>query len=219
MIRKIALAQSETKTARFVQENQPLLHNGTVYWKNLLYTTQGLQAGEGFQHDKGVRVGDEVIARGVRLDVQFFNKLDRPNVTYKFIIFKYSTQAVETTGGQLTDMWFWRGTDGAGAEMNRMIDHPASERVKIVKQIVVESKEDYTNANVESANFAREKSYLRNCYIPLDDMKIKYNGADSPQPMYTTLGLAIVAYDAFGTQLSDNIATYALSYTFYFKDP
>lgn len=216
MIKKVALGMAETKTARRVHENVSLAHNQTLYFPNLLETQQGVGDAEGFEQ-LGARIGDEVIACGLRFSLHFFNKLDRPNVTYRFIIFKYATQ-VATHNPGLDDNWFWRGTDGAGGEMNRMIDAPNSERIRVVREFFVESTHDYTNANAEG-KFAKEKSYLRHLYLPLNDAKIKYNMGNSKEPKFETYGMAVVAYDAFGTALSDVLATFAHTMTFSYKDP
>ena len=68
------------------------------------------------------------------------------------------------------DAQFWRGTDGEGATMNRMIDAANTDKVKPLREFVVKSTQDYTT----SGN-GKEHSYFRELYVPLNNKKIQYS--------------------------------------------
>lgn len=214
MMKSVALKQCETKRSTFQQEDRQLAHNVTDYVPNFLRTSQGLQNPSGVQPE-GNRVGQEVIGRGVAFKFWISNKADRPNVMYKIFIFQYPTRYVENN--PLQDTLFWQGGDGQGSTMNRMIDHAAVNRVKLLATRIIKPAHE---ANYSSNNEQqREKSHLVDIYVKLNNRKIMYNENDGTQPMFNDIGFAIVAYDAFGTAMTDVLASYAYNARFYYKDP
>lgn len=217
MIKQISLRQCETKKSHFLRENTNLFHNGTLYVSNLLHTTQGVEAPEGGLQQSDNRVGDQVIARSLSVRLWISNKSDRPNVMYRAFLFRYNTEVSLATVG---DSYFWAGTDGVGAIMNRMLDHPARDRVKILSSRIVQpSHEANYSQGVGSAGTVYEKSRLVTMYLPLKNKKIYYNEDGSAEPKYKTIGLAIVPYDAYGTPTSDIIGSFGYQATFSYKDP
>ena len=209
MMKTVALRQAETKVASETTENNQLRHNGTAYRNNRLFTRQGTADSQGFSSSNLCRVGDEIVARGIKFKWWLSNKADRPNVMYNIYVFYYNT--LETP----TDSTFWRGTDGTGATMNRMLDQPNPERVKVLKKLTVKPGAQF----YEPAPDGKEHSYFRECWLPLNNKKIVYRRDSTGVPKLQDIGFAIVAYDSYGTLVSDNIASYAYSTTLYFKDP
>lgn len=209
MVKKISLNQCETKKSNQYSENVQLFHNVTNFKENLLATTQGAKDPEGFANQTANRIGDEVLARGINMKFWFSNKNNRPNVMYHVYVFRYNTTLTVASG--LNDAYFWRGQDGNGSSMNRMVDAPNRDRVQVLKKFSINSTYNYSDSY--------EKSYFKELWIPLKDKKILYRKENDTLPQYTTLGVAIVPYDAFGTGTTDNIASYAWSSTFYYKDP
>lgn len=209
MMKKVALKQCETKKSNETNENQQLYHNITRYHGNLFWTTTGSGNPDGFDEDSRNRVGDSILARGCKFRFWLSNKIDRPNVMYRVFIYLYNTEFVS-----VSDTDFWRGTDGQGATMNRMIDMPNTNRIKLLKSYLVRSK-----SNFSIPENGHEHSHLLDTYIPLGDRKIKYRVDNEATPQTWDLGFAVVCYDAYGTLITDNIASYAYSTTFYYKDP
>lgn len=208
-MKTVALKQCETKVSSATAENLQLTHNGTYYRGNFFATTQGTQDPEGLSQDQRNRVGDEIIARGLKLKWWVSNKADRPNVMYNIYVFYYNTLE------SLTNSMFWRGTDGIGGTMNRMLDNPNPERIKVLKKIVVSAKSQFYAAPPDG----KEHSQYKECYISFNNKKIEYRRDTSTVPKHWDLGFAIVPYDSFGTLTTDNIASFAWSSTFYYKDP
>lgn len=208
-MKTIALKQCETKVASDTAENLQLTHNGTYYRNNFFFTSQGTADPQGLDSAPRVRIGDEIIARGIKFKWWLSNKGDRPNVMYHIYVFYYNTLEVPTNST------FWRGTDGVGGTMNRMLDNPNPDRVKVLKKLIVNSKSQYQGV----APNLKEHSQLRELYISLNNKKIVYRRDSSGVPKTWDLGFAVVPYDAFGTLTTDNIASFAWSSTFYFKDP
>ena len=213
MIKNVALKQCETKKSLFQQENIQFNHNTTLYIAKLFATTQGLENPDGYNNSfQSQRVGDEIIARGAKFKFYLLNKQDRPNVHYHLYFFLYNTQLAPVTG--LNDSQFWRGTDGAGGNMNRLVDTPNPERIKMIKTLKVGG--NYTNAGAFNG---KEKGHYREVWIPFNNRKIQYRKDGTNVPMGWDFGCAIVAYDQYSSGPLDNIASHAMSYCLYFKDP
>ncbi len=208
-MKTIALKQCETKVASDTAENLNLTHNGTYFKSNFFFTSQGTGDPQGLDSSPRVRIGDEIIARGIKFKWWLSNKGDRPNVMYNIYVFYYNTLETPTVST------FWRGTDGVGGTMNRMLDNPNPDRIKVLKKFVVNSKSQYLG----TAPDLFEHSQYRECYLSFNNKKIVYRRDSSGVPKHWDLGFAVVPYDSFGTLITDNIASFAWSSTFYFKDP
>jgi len=205
-IKTISLRQAETKMSSRLEENLQCTHNGTYYVNGLLNTTQGTN--DPTDYSTGDRVGDEIIARGMKIKLWMSNKLDRPNVMYHIYVFQYNT--LDTP----TNSIFWRGTG-----VNRMLDGPNSERIKVLKKIVVTSGSQFGDLSTGIGGDGREHSYYRECWIPMYNRKIVYRRDGGGSPKGTDIGIAVTTYDAYGTPTTANIASFAFSKTLYFKDP
>lgn len=224
IVKSVALRQCETKrSSQYTESGQNLFHNLAYYAGNLLATTQGTSDPAGTAVAMRNRVGDEVIARGLSLKFFFQNMSDRPNVMYRIIVFRYNTlQDIPTIPSVLSDQYFWSGTDGNAANMNRTLDRPKTERVKVLKEhwIRPESQANYsiqTAGPVPVGPFS--KTSFRHFWIPLNNQKIKYRGDNSNFCRFTDIGFMVLAYDAINTAQTDNLAAFQWQSTFYYKDP
>lgn len=210
MMKKVSLSQCETIRSNKYDENFQLFHNTTRYVTGLLATVQG-DTNPGGHNIEGTRTGQEVVAKGLSVKLWLSNKYDRPNCMYKIILFKYPTRGTVFVG----DTMLWQGQDGNGSTMNRMIDSIATNRVKVLAQRIIVPKSEFIGTD----GFGREKSHLKEIYIPMKDQKIRYQYPNAPFPSFFDIGLAVVAYDAYGTLVTDDIATFAYSSRFTYKDP
>ena len=200
--RKTALGLSETINAVTLYENQQLYHNKPYYLKNLLKTTQGLlDDNDGTSSTNAVRKGDEVILKNINMRFWLSNKDDRPNVMYKAVLFWYDA----ATSPSDALVWF--------TQNNKMLDRYNTEQISIIDTFIVKSTNNYA---VDANN--HEKSYLANLNKSWKVKKIHYNEGGSV-PKFKDIGLALVAYDAFGTLQSDNIASMAINIKLSYKDP
>lgn len=211
-IKNISLKNSETKTSGFTDANIALYHNLNYYKGNLLGTQQGLRDQTGFV--LGNRVGDEVIARGLAIKFHLSCARMAPNCIFKVFVFRYRT------GTTLNDASFWCGVDGAGANMDRVVDMPNTEKIKILKSFVIQHQPNYCFVvDQGGAYYEKVQSTLRQIYIPLKNMRVKYDGENSPTTRFTDIGFAVLAYDYNTTLQTDVRGLLTYSYKFYFKDP
>lgn len=213
LIKNVSLKQSETKTSGLTYAGTALYHNVTYYQGNVLATKVGDQDESGFVG--GFRVGDEVIARGVAFKFHLSNSITCPNVIYKVFVFRYSTALLP-----ITDATFWCGIDGVGGNMDRIVDMPNSERVKVLKSFTIQHQPNYCNViNASGGAINRNTSTLRQVYVPLNNTKLKYNADGSNFPRWTDIGVAVLAYDMNSTLQTDIRGYMTYSHKFYYKDP
>lgn len=210
LINKVSLKKAETKQGHFNEENVNMNHNSGILRTNILYTTQGTTDTETGASNFANRIGDEVIARGVKFKFWVANKSDRPNLMYRLVIFKY--QSLKTPVS--TDLW-------KGANGNKMMDDFDRESFTPLYQRIFKVQQGFSAA-VAQENTAYLKSkeafkYL-SVYIPLKNQKVKYSDGGNV-PKFTNVGMVLIPYDAHGTLTTDTIASVNWSYKFYFKDP
>lgn len=224
MMKTVTLRQCETKkSSLYPTATIRLAHNLANYQPNLLQTTQGVTDPQGTTNATNNRLGEEVIARGMKIKFFTQNSGDRPNVMWRLMVFWYNT-IVDTAGAPpLNDAYFWSGTDGVGGNMNRMLDRPNTDRVKVLKDVII-SPANQGNFSLQSGTGTTnpgpyDKTNYREFWIPLNNRKIKYNGDGSQFPRFKDIGIAVLAYDATTTAQTDGLGGYQYSTTFYYKDP
>lgn len=207
-IKKISLANSETKSVSQYERSATLFHNVTHYVPNLLFSQQGVTNNPGTTEQDN-RLGNEVVARGLKLQLQFITAPQRPNFNVRFYVFRYES------GDSLSDGMFWCGPQGAGADMNRMIDFPHTNNVTILKTFTIQNRNTiYTGDTINSVH-----NTYRDVWIPFNNRKIKYVETNDGNPKFTTIGMCAVAYDANNSLETDALAYWSYTTKFYFKDP
>lgn len=217
-VKNISINASETKRSnQYTQDPQKLFHNKAYYTGQLLATTQGFTDPQGLINATKNRIGDEVYAKGLHFKIFLANAARRANVNYRIVMFSYNTQYVQL-GGAITDAEFWSGLDGQGANMNRMLDKPNTDRIKVLKSIVLKPSHE-ANYSITSDTTFLEKTRTISMYMPFKNRKIKYNEDDSPFPLYRDIGVMVLAYDTMSSLETDLIGSFQWTSTFYFKDP
>ena len=202
-VRKIAkktvMALAETKTVGKQTENVQLFHNKVLYLSNLLATTQGVLDPNDLASN-AARIGDSIKLTNCNIKFWLSNKLDRPNVMYRMIMFWYDSNTT------LTDaICFFTQT-------NKMLDRPNNESISVIDQKYIFSGANYA---VDANN--HERSQLGTLNGRWKGRKITYDEQAST-PKKRTIGVLLVGYDAFGTLQTDNIASCAYNFNTSFKD-
>ncbi len=207
-MKKVTLSQCETKIASQYEESIDLFHNQTLYLTNLLGTTQAVSANPGTTIQSN-RIGNEVVARGIKLRFQFITSPRRPNFNCKIIVFRYEANQ------NPQDSNFWVGPAGLGANQARMLDFPDTRNVKVLKDCMIQNR---NTLPVDETYQTVHNSY-KDLWIPMRNTKIKYESNNGSIPKYTDIGVAIVCYDANNTLQTDLLAYVGYTSRFYFKDP
>ena len=227
-IKSISLAQSETKVASTLHTGLQLGHNNTLFALNLMKSAQSDRNNPG-NNEYENRIGNEIVARGLKLRVQLINAPTKANVTYKWFLFRYPS------GKAMTDADFWVGPSGQGATQNRMIDFIDTREVKILKSGIVRTAHKTANMN-QSTNYTNAThpyilgtaqdgstpgmhSTYFDIWYSFGNRKIKYDGNNSTVPKFTDIGLAVVPYDVNNTPQGTLLGYLDFTHRFYFKDP
>ena len=222
VIKAVSLRQCETKQSnQYTSTLQQLFHDRTYYTGQLLATTQGIAEPDGIQDATGNRIGNKVVARGLKIRVYLENEDKRPNVMYRIIIFKYNTLLVAGTA-TIQDSEFWVGLDGSGALTNRMLDSPQTRNLTILKSKFVKPTHQ-ANYSIQTAGPVPVGPFSKTDYhefwIPMRNKQIQYRDNDSTFPIRDGYGLAVVAFDTQNTATSDHISNLMWRSQFYYKDP
>lgn len=207
-IKAISLAQSETKTASKSENSISLYHNTTHYVTNLLESYQHVSANPGTSELYN-RIGNEVVAKGLKLKLQLITSPSKPNQNARVIIFRYESNEVPNDGN------FWVGPYGAGGGQNRMLDFADTRNVTVLREILIQNR----NKLPYDAGNQPVQNVYRDVWIPLKSRKLKYDANNSGLPKYTTIGMAVVGYDANNTLATDIVQYLGYTSRFYFKDP
>lgn len=204
MIKRVMLKQCETKHRTVTYENQSLFHNTPKDWSVGQNPLRALAQGDG----ENQRTGDEIIGQRINYKLWLSNKSDRPNVLYRIVVYRCPKDEESTD-----HVAIYEGTTG-----NKMTDYINTEKYTPVFQKFVKITND---ASLEEGATLKEVSKLVSFSINLRDQKIKYENGGTNIPKYQrdSLRVSITAYDAYGTLVGDNIASYAISARVYYKDP
>jgi len=209
LIKKVSLKQSETKHTVYLQENIQLNHNSNAVIGSVLATTQSVSDLSNSTNNTACRIGDQVKAVGVSFKFWFANKLDRPNVMYRLTFFYY--QSSQTAGDPMP---FYTQSN-----TNLMIRDLDTEKFKIIKAFRFNLQHAAQRIiTVGGALVGAEGHRFISVYLPMRLKTISYEDGSS-RPRFLDIGYSIVAYDSAGTSTADQIASYAVTRKFYFKDP
>lgn len=213
MISAISLKKAETKETHVIAENIQLYHNVENIRYSFLYTQQGVGDADTGLTNYACRVGNEIVLRGLSIKLWIANKLDRPNVMYRIIIFRYRS---DTTIGSAYK------TQGTSNYMIRDVDN---DKITVIKSKLFNVQTGFSGAASATAPgqgwniYAKEAHKYIKFWVPFKNLKLRYKDDNSGSTKYTDIGMSIVPYDSYGTLETDNIASYAISHKLYFKDP
>lgn len=188
---------AEKKQFGFNGENQQLVHNKVAYLDNWLECKQGIKDDNG-QTTRECRIGDEIILRNINIRFWISTKKDRPNVMYKAYLFWYDSN------NTLNDAYCYF------TAQNKMLDRVNNENISVIDKKTIFSGPSYsTTENEHSQLFTLNQSWK--------GRKIIYDEGGTV-PKKRNLGVMLVAYDAFGTLQSDEVASYAYNGVINFID-
>lgn len=215
-IKNISLRQCETKKAcqRYAggTNAQALYHNLSDYWQNLMATTQGVDDPQGTDQYRGSRIGTDIIAQGLKLRFMFISTTDRPNLNIMVYLYQYNSKTPQSS------TVFWAGPAGSGATNNRFLDHPNTDRVKVLRKFVIQNRNNY---NITDSGSNRVHTVYRDLWLPMKNRKIRYDNdtGNGDVPMLKDIGLCVTAFDATNSGPTDIVGYWTASSVLYFKDP
>lgn len=205
MIKRVSLSQVETKRKSAYSEGINLGHNITHYVDRIMATKQGVQNPSGADNIvPDARIGNEIIAKGLSIKFYLDSLESGASTHFKIVVFKYPTRVLQGPG--VNDNLLWQGAAGLGNNnVLRIIDTVATNRVKILKQVILRPR-----------NFLTK---YHDIYIDLKNTKIRYNEDAASDPQLEDIAFAVVACDTFGTATGNHVANLNYNMRFTFKDP
>ena len=167
LIKNVALSQVESKRKSEYSEGLQLLHNQTHYVTRVMATSQGITNPSGADNIVGARIGNEIIAKGFSLKLYLESLNSYGSTHFKVVVFKYPTRVLQGVG--VNDALLWQGAQGMGGNnILRIIDTIATNRVKVLKQVILRPRQFYTK--------------YHDIYINLKNKKVRYIEDNATDP-------------------------------------
>lgn len=203
LVKKIVLATSESKFKDVSFGKTELYHNGGTTFSpaNFAITTGSAWPTPGDQRTQ--RTGDFAYMSGIQLKFMLGHKADRPNVTFRMIV--YSSKSGLLATSLLLDL----------VTNNVMLD---SHRDDIDGRIILDRKFTQPKTNTALYDANKECTYFKKIWIPMK-RKVRWQDGSNAPVGFDDMYVAVYAYDAYGTLVSDNIAYMQLWSRICFRDP
>jgi len=197
-VKAVVLRTAEPKFLRTVYALVQMYHNLYIDWHLNVSTKMPAQGAGDSQ-----RIGDQIYTTSYRLDMLIGQKQDRPNVSFRWFVVQLPKGAsVATTS------WI----DVVTGDL--LIDRPNTDICKIIKSGVwKEVNAVFDAAAPKEYTFAKTLTFQhkRKYKFGPGDAVLTHNQDD--------LHFFMVAYDAYGTLITDNVAYCQLLQTIYYRDP
>jgi len=199
-VKKIVLKTCELKRAPVNVSKIEVFHNVFLGHTYLLNNSTTMPPGGGGQTN---RIGDSINTIGYKINCLFGQKFDRPNVTWRFMVFQVPK------GGSITYGDVFRTTTG-----NIFLDEPNRDHKKVLMSRTFRPNQaGLLNAGQD------EYSFFKKFYVPLKKT-YKFGPADNAQTHnQPDIYVGISAYDAFGSLVTDNIGYVQMFTELEYKDP
>lgn len=215
------MKKSETKMFQFAEENLQLYHNVGYSTTSGPLTPRSapvffnIWAGIAKGTARFNRIGDKITPRGMSLKLWISNKLDRPNVMYRIMIVRIPKSVAGTATSIATvDVWDQTQLGAVGNKMLMKVDNDRG--FKCLYDRVINNRAGVSNAG---STALKEFSFYKKLWIRNRKARdIIYDSTTSEQIVNNPIILMVIPYDAFGTQTTDNVASFAYYGTCYYKD-
>jgi hypothetical protein len=149
------------------------------------------------------RVGDQINVSRWTLKLLIGQKSDRPNVTFRYLVVSVPKGSPITYGN-----WFIATTS------NVLLDDPNRDFVKVIKSGIWRPNE----AGL-SGSGGDEYTFTKQLYVPYKKT-VKFGPDDAARTHNDNdVYFILMAYDAFGSIQSDNIAYAQMASCLHYKDP
>jgi hypothetical protein len=158
----------------------------------------------------GNRIGSSIGAKWVDVKLWLSNKADRPNVMYR--VAAVIVPAPSSTTPPVASTIFLNGGTG-----NYILQFPDTENYTIVYDKVLNKDAVGSLAEYPSAAVTKERSWYHDFRIPINST-ISYGAGSGSSTVTASLWVYVIAYDAYGSLASDNIASYAYATRLVYTD-
>lgn len=203
LVNKMILKRAESKHTNANIGKIELYHN---IMSTIRFNETGAMPSQGTGDMQ--RVGDSINIGGYYLRLLCGQKQDRPNVSWRFLIVKVPK---DTTVSYAT---FFDNVTG-----NVMLDNPNKDKVTVLYNRTIH-KFGTTHLAYAAGGTPvfKESTFPVKIWLPYKKI-VKFQQDGTTTHTDGDLYLVTLAYDAFGTLTTDNIAYIQVTSTMYFKDP
>jgi len=219
-VKKVLLKTAETKYYDIGVENEQLYHNSGSF--ELLFPGYIIAVDAWFnpwlEILKGIsrfqRIGDKILARGIKLNLMLFNKADRPNTQIRVIV----ASLPKSVGGTVTSSRFDPfQIANSGALGNHMILPPDNDKgVRFLYDKIHTIANQLPGAPSNFSN--KEVTKCIKLWIKAKG-NITYDTTDGANLVNRPLAVYCIPYEQYSTLNTDNIASCAGFMRMYYKDP
>jgi hypothetical protein len=164
------------------------------------------------------RIGDKISPRGMSLKICLANKLDRPNIHYRIIIFRLpKALGGATTGPATVDIW---DQTQLGATGNKLLLKVDTDRgFKPLYDKIVRAESGFSARIPVSTTQGAEYHVMKKIWLRNKRAKdIVYDSATNLQIVNNPIAMMIIPYDSYGSLTTDNIASCSYYGTCCYKD-
>lgn len=148
------------------------------------------------------RVGDQIYISGFKIKCLYGQQVDRPNVTFRWMIVKVPKAAPYSYAS-----WF------TATSNNILLDDANTDYIKVLKSGWMRPNE----AGLAGTG-GDEYTFAKRYYLPYKKL-LKFGPGSLTAHNDDDIYFMVAPYDAFGTLTTDNIAYVQVSSSIYYKDP
>lgn len=221
-VKRVIMRTAERKQYEASQENIQLYHNvgPSVAYPSatnpyaIYMNPLGLQQGA----VSGTRIGDKVQSTGLKLKLWISNKLDRPNVMYRILVLSHTDNAMSSGGAYANFIGVNQQIFTNATKANAMLGIVNTDNFTTILDRIVQP---INQSGIPATQ--KEHSHMFQFWLPTK-RTITYRDATDdtsvtrPKNARDNWAIYVIPYDAFGTLVTDNIATVAYAWRHYFRD-
>jgi len=221
-VKKVLLRTAETKYYDIGIENEQLYHNSGSF--EVLFPGFIIAIDAWFNPWldilKGIsrfnRVGDKIIARGIKINLMLFNKHDRPNTKIRVIV----ASLPKSVGGTVTSSRFDPfQIANSGALGNHMVMPPDTDKgVRFLYDKIHTISGTQVAFTSAGGGGAKEMTKMVKLWIKAKGT-ITYDTTDGANLVNRPLAVYCIPYEQYSTLNTDNITSCAGFMRMYYKDP
>lgn len=200
-VRKIVLRTCELKRSPTAVAKLECYHNVMLGQTYLLNAAAVMPTGGGLQQTN--RIGDQINVMGYKIRCLFGQKGDRPNVNWRFMIVQIPK------GGSVGYNDVFKNITG-----NIMLDEHNTDYTKVLMQRSFRPNQ----AGLDNTG-QDEFTFVKKFFLPLKKTYKFGPGENAITHNQPDIYIVVLAYDAYGTAVTDNIGYCQMFCEMQYKDP
>lgn len=156
------------------------------------------------------RIGDRIYLTGIDLRMLLGQKQDRPNVTFRVIVFSVKANTAPISGLNYIQIF-------DNATGNCLLDSINADEIKVIKQFFFKPAQSAMIGFNAGTGVGKEYTRPYHIYIPFK-RNVVFQSDNGIVPDMRDYYITVLAYDAYGSLTTDNIAYCQLWSKMYYRD-